>query len=456
MSHAAILALSPLDGRYQSKVAALCDHFSEYALIRQRVRIELAWLEALAAEPAITEVPPLDDATRNALDAIGAAFSADDALRVKDIERSTNHDVKAVEYWLKERLAGVPGVAGIREFVHFACTSEDINNLAHALALAEARREILLPALSAIATDLRQLAHANAGVAMLSRTHGQPATPTTLGKEIANVVARLDRASAALTHVVIKGKINGAVGNYNAHVAAYPEVDWERLAARAVVRLGLELNPYTTQIEPHDGIAEYCDAVARANTILIDLDRDIWGYVSLGYFRQRMREGEVGSSTMPHKVNPIDFENSEGNLGMANAMLRHFSEKLPVSRWQRDLTDSTVLRNLGVALGHALLGWTSLRQGLAKLEVDAARIARDLDANWEVLAEPIQTMMRRHGIDNPYEKLKALTRGKTGMTRESLHAFIDGLALPDDAKSRLKGLTPANYIGLADDLARRI
>ena len=456
MSHAAILALSPLDGRYQSRVAALRDHFSEFALIRQRVRIELAWLEALAAEPAIVEVPPLDDATRNTLDAIGAAFSADDALRVKDIERSTNHDVKAVEYWLKERLAGVPGVAGIREFVHFACTSEDINNLAHALALAEARREILLPALSAIATDLRQLAHANAGVAMLSRTHGQPATPTTLGKEIANVVARLDRASAALAHVVIKGKINGAVGNYNAHVAAYPDVDWERLAARVVVRLGLELNPYTTQIEPHDGIAEYCDAVARANTILIDLDRDIWGYVSLGYFRQRMREGEVGSSTMPHKVNPIDFENSEGNLGMANAMLHHFSEKLPISRWQRDLTDSTVLRNLGVALGHSLLGWTSLRQGLAKLDVDTLRIARDLDANWEVLAEPIQTVMRRHGIDNPYEKLKALTRGKTGMTRESLHAFIDELALPDDAKSRLKELTPANYIGVAADLARRI
>jgi len=456
MSHAAILALSPLDGRYRSRVAALRDHFSEFALIRQRVRIELAWLEALAAEPAIVEVPPLDDATRNTLDAIGAAFSADDALRVKDIERSTNHDVKAVEYWLKERLAGVPGVAGIREFVHFACTSEDINNLAHALALAEARREILLPALSAIATDLRQLAHANAGVAMLSRTHGQPATPTTLGKEIANVVARLDRASAALAHVVIKGKINGAVGNYNAHVAAYPDVDWERLAARVVVRLGLELNPYTTQIEPHDGIAEYCDAVARANTILIDLDRDIWGYVSLGYFRQRMREGEVGSSTMPHKVNPIDFENSEGNLGMANAMLHHFSEKLPISRWQRDLTDSTVLRNLGVALGHSLLGWTSLRQGLAKLDVDTLRIARDLDANWEVLAEPIQTVMRRHGIDNPYEKLKALTRGKTGMTRESLHAFIDELALPDDAKSRLKELTPANYIGVAADLARRI
>jgi adenylosuccinate lyase len=456
MSHAAILALSPLDGRYQSKVAALREHFSEFALIRQRVRIELAWLAALADEPAIGEVPAFDDATRRELDAIGAAFSPDDAERVKEIERETNHDVKAVEYWLKERLARVAGVANVREFVHFACTSEDINNLSHALALAEARRDILLPALRAIAAELRQLAHANADVAMLARTHGQPATPTTLGKEMANVVARLDRAIAALAHVVVKGKLNGAVGNYNAHVVAYPDVDWERLAARAVVRLGLEFNPYTTQIEPHDGIAEYCDAIARANTILIDLDRDIWGYVSLGYFRQRLREGEVGSSTMPHKVNPIDFENSEGNLGLANALLRHFADKLPISRWQRDLTDSTVLRNLGVALGHALLGWVSLRQGLSKLDVDPLRIAQDLDGNWEVLAEPIQTVMRRHGIDNPYEQLKALTRGRTGMTRETLHAFVDGLALPADAKARLKALTPANYIGRAADLAKRV
>lgn len=456
MSHAAILALSPLDGRYQSKVAALRDHFSEFALIRQRVRIELAWLDALADEPAIGEVPVFDATTRQQLDQIGTTFSPDDAARIKEIEGRTNHDVKAVEYWLKERLAGVAGVADVREFVHFACTSEDINNLAHGLALAEARRDILLPALRAIAADLRTLAHANAGVAMLARTHGQPATPTTLGKEIANVVARLDRAIAALAHVVVKGKLNGAVGNYNAHVVAYPDVDWERLAARAVMRLGLEFNPYTTQIEPHDGIAEYCDALAHANTILIDLDRDIWGYVSLGYFRQRLREGEVGSSTMPHKVNPIDFENSEGNLGLSNAVLRHFADKLPISRWQRDLTDSTVLRNLGVALGHALLGWVSLRQGLAKLDVDAARIAQDLDGNWEVLAEPIQTVMRRYGIDNPYEKLKALTRGKTGMTRETLHAFIEALELPDDAKARLKALTPATYIGLAADLARRV
>ncbi len=434
----------------------MSDHFSEYALIRHRVRIELAWLAALADEPAITEVPAFDAATANALDAIGHAFSADDALAVKEIERTTNHDVKAVEYWLKQRLAGVAGVAAVREFVHFACTSEDINNLAHGLALAEARNDILLPALRAIVADLRALAHANAGVAMLSRTHGQPATPTTLGKEIANVVARLDRAIAGLVHVVVKGKINGAVGNYNAHVAAYPDVDWERLAARVVIRLGLEFNPYTTQIEPHDGVAEYCDAIARANTILIDLDRDIWSYVSIGYFRQKLAAGEVGSSTMPHKVNPIDFENSEGNLGLANAMLRHFAEKLPISRWQRDLTDSTVMRNLGVALGHALLGWVSLRQGLAKLDVDAARIGADLDANWEVLAEPIQTVMRRYGIDGAYEQLKTLTRGKTGMSRESLHAFIDGLALPADAKARLKAMTPTNYIGRAAELARRI
>jgi adenylosuccinate lyase len=456
MSDAAILALSPLDGRYGAKVAALADHFSEFALIRQRVRIEIAWLCALADEPAISEAPPFDDATRRQVEAIGTAFSPDDARSVKAIERETNHDVKAVEYWLKQRLAGVAGAAQLREFVHFACTSEDINNLAHGLALADARRDVLVPAIEALVADLRVLAHAEGSVAMLSRTHGQPATPTTLGKEIANVVARLDRALAAFTRVVVKGKINGAVGNYNAHLVAYPDVDWERLAARTVVRLGLEFNPYTTQIEPHDGIAEYCDALARIDTILIDLDRDLWGYIALGYFRQRLREGETGSSTMPHKVNPIDFENSEGNLGLANALLRHFAEKLPVSRWQRDLTDSTVLRNLGVGLGHALLGFLALRQGLAKLDVDRARIAADLDANWEVLAEPIQTVMRRYGIDEPYEKLKALTRGKSGITRETLHAFIDGLALPPEARARLKALTPATYIGRAAELARRI
>ena len=452
----ALTALSPLDGRYAVKVAALAAHFSEYGLIRHRVRVELDWLSALAAEPAVPEIAAFAPATRDEIAAVAAAFAPADAARVKAIERTTNHDVKAVEYWLKERFAAVPEVARASEFIHFACTSEDINNLAHGIALAHARRDILLPVLREVAADLRGLVHAHADTAMLARTHGQPATPTTLGKEIANVYARLERQIAAIERVPLKGKANGAVGNYNAHVVAYPGVDWERLAARVVAGLGLEFNPYTTQIEPHDYMAELFDAVARANTILIDLDRDVWGYVSLGYFRQRMKEGEVGSSTMPHKVNPIDFENSEGNLGLANALLRHLAEKLPISRWQRDLTDSTVLRNMGVALGYALLGWLSLRQGLAKLEVDRARIAADLDANWEVLAEPIQTVMRRYGVENPYEQLKALTRGRTGMTRETLHAFIEGLALPADAKARLLALTPSTYTGLAADLAKRI
>ena len=452
----ALTALSPLDGRYAGKVAALREHFSEFGLVRHRVRVELAWLVALADEPAIPEVPPFSAAARAALDQAVQGFAPADAARVKEIERRTNHDVKAVEYWLKERFASVPEIARVTEFIHFACTSEDINNLAHALALAAARKDVLLPALRDIAASLRLLAHANAAVPMLSRTHGQPATPTTLGKEIANVYARIERQIVAIDRVPIKGKANGAVGNYNAHVAAYPEVDWERLSARFVAGLGLEFNPYTTQIEPHDYMAELFDAIARANTILIDFDRDLWGYVSLGYFRQRVVEGEVGSSTMPHKVNPIDFENSEGNLGLANAILRHLAEKLPISRWQRDLTDSTVLRNMGVALGYGLLGWTSLQRGLAKLDVDASRMAADLDANWEVLAEPIQTVMRRHGIANPYEQLKALTRGRTGMTRESLHAFIQGLALPAEAKARLMALTPSSYVGKAAELAKRV
>jgi adenylosuccinate lyase len=454
--HDALVALSPLDGRYAAQAEALRPHFSEFGLIRNRIRVELAWLEALAAEPGVAEVAPFDDASRRAIAEALAAFSVADASRVKAIEKTTNHDVKAVEYWLKERLGAVPGVARVLEFVHFACTSEDINNLSHALALAEARRDILLPALAALATDLRAMAHAHAGRAMLARTHGQPATPTTLGKEIANVLARLERATAAFARVELLAKMNGATGSYNAHVAAYPDVDWEGLASRVVGSLGLAFNPYTTQIEPHDCVAEYFDALARIDTIAIDLDRDLWGYVSLGYFRQRLREGEVGSSTMPHKVNPIDFENSEGNLGVANALARHFADKLPVSRWQRDLTDSTVLRNMGVAIGHALVGWGALRRGLAKLEVDAARLDADLDANWEVLAEPIQTVMRRYGLPEPYEQLKALTRGQRGMTRASLHAFIDGLALPADAKARLKALTPATYVGLAGKLARRI
>ena len=454
--NARLTALSPLDGRYAAKVDALREQFSEFALIRQRMRVEVAWLLALAAEPAITEVPPFSDDARATLDAVVSSFSVADAARVKTIERTTNHDVKAVEYWLKERLASSPEIVRVAEFVHFACTSEDINNLAYGIALEEARRNTLLPLLESVAADLRALAHAHADVPMLARTHGQPATPTTLGKEFANVYARLERQIAALARLPIKGKLNGAVSNYNAHAIAYPDVEWEKVAARTVASLGLEFNPYTTQIEPHDGIAEYCDALARANSILIDLDRDIWSYVSLGYFRQRMREGEVGSSTMPHKVNPIDFENSEGNLGFANALLRHLAEKLPISRWQRDLTDSTVLRNLGVALGHAMLGWTALRQGLAKLDVDENRIAADLDSNWEVLAEAIQTVMRRHGLPEPYEQLKALTRGRTGMTRESLRTFIAALDLPADAKARLLALTPATYVGLASRLARRI
>jgi adenylosuccinate lyase len=451
-----LTALSPLDGRYASKVAALREHFSEFGLIRARVRIEIAWLVALSDEPKIIEVPPFSAAARAALDAASASFAPADGERVKAIEQTTNHDVKAIEYWLKERLAGVPEVARVSEFIHFACTSEDINNLAHGIMLVESRRTILLPALANVADALRSLARAHADLAMLARTHGQPATPTTLGKEMANVFARVERQIAAIGHVPIKGKMNGAVGNYNAHVAAYPDVDWERLAAKVVHGLGLEFNPYTTQIEPHDCIAELFDAIARVNTVLLDLDRDLWGYVALGYFRQKTSEGEVGSSTMPHKVNPIDFENSEGNLGLSNALLRHMAEKLPVSRFQRDLTDSTVLRNMGVALGHALLGWVSLQQGMRKLAVDKARIAADLDANWEVLAEPIQTVMRRYGIANPYEQLKALTRGKSGITRESLHAFIDGLALPPEAKARLKALAPASYTGIAGVLAKRI
>ena len=453
---ARLTALSPLDGRYAAKVEALRAQFGEFALIRQRVRVELAWFVALAAEPAVAGIPAFSDAARSEIAAAGASFSLADAARIKAIERSTNHDVKAVEYWLKERFAGIPEVARVCEFVHFACTSEDINNLAYGIALRESRKDVLLPALEAIAADLRDLAHAHAALPMLARTHGQPATPTTLGKEMANVYTRLERAIAAFARLPIKGKMNGAVGNYNAHALAYPGVDWEKLAARTVAGLGLEFNPYTTQIEPHDGVAEYCDALARANAILIGFDRDVWGYISLGYFRQRTREGEVGSSTMPHKVNPIDFENSEGNLGIANALLRHFSEKLPISRWQRDLTDSTVLRNLGVALGHALLGWTALRQGLAKLDADPERMAADLDANWEVLAEAIQTVMRRHGLPEPYEQLKALTRGRTGITRETLREFIATLALPEEAKRRLLELTPAMYVGLAESLAKRV
>jgi len=456
MSLTPLTALSPLDGRYHSKVAALSEYFSEYALIRYRVQVEVEWLKALAAETAIAEVPPFSRATAKRLSAETTGFQAQDAEAVKAIETRTNHDVKAIEYWLRERLADTPEVLRVTQFIHFACTSEDINNLCHALMVQQARERVLLPHLDRIIEKLSSLAHGLADLAMLSRTHGQPATPTTLGKEMANFVHRLRRARARIAAVELTAKINGAVGNYNAHLAAYPEFDWEAFARSFVERFGLTFNPYTTQIEPHDCLAELFDAMAAVNTILLDLDRDMWGYISLGYFKQRLKAGEVGSSTMPHKVNPIDFENSEGNIGLANALFHHLSGKLPVSRWQRDLSDSTVLRNMGVAFGYCLLAWESLLQGLEKLDADPARLKEDLESSWEVLAEPIQTVMRRWGIADPYEQLKALTRGKNRMTRETLQAFIRDLSIPESEKARLLALTPATYTGLAAALAQRI
>ncbi len=449
-----LAALSPLDGRYARTVDPLREHFSEQALIRTRVQVELAWLEALAAEPGIKELRPFSASTRKAFRQILAGFSERDAEHIKNIEAETNHDVKAIEYWIKAKLAKNREVQRSLEFVHFACTSEDINNLSYALMLAGARDQVMLPRLGQLVSALRELARRHAGLAMLSRTHGQPASPTTLGKEMANVARRLARAQERIAAVAVLGKINGAVGNYNAHTAAYPGVDWERFARRFVQRLGLQFNPYTTQIEPHDWIGELLDAFAGANTVVLDLDRDLWGYISLGYFRQRLKAGEVGSSTMPHKVNPIDFENSEGNLGIANALLRHLADKLPVSRWQRDLTDSTALRNAGVALGHSLLAYASCLRGLAKLEADKARLAADLDANWEVLGEAVQQVMRRYGVADAYEKLKALTRGKR-LDRRQLAAFVRKLPIPQDAKKRLLALTPAAYTGLAEKLARQ-
>ncbi len=454
MSQFELDALSPLDGRYSAKVAPLRALMSESAFMRHRVKVEVEWLIALS-DAGLPELAPLSGEARGFLRQLVAQFGPEDASRIKEIERITNHDVKAVEYFLKERVEGMPELAPSAEFIHFACTSEDINNTAHALMYGTARDTVLLPALDAIVARLREMAHSLADLPMLSRTHGQPASPTTLGKELANVVARLGRARQRIAGVEILAKLNGAVGNYNAHQVACPEIDWPAFSKRVIGSLGLDFNPYTIQIEPHDWMAELFDAIARANTVLIDLDRDIWGYVSLGYFKQKLKAGEVGSSTMPHKVNPIDFENSEGNLGVANALLRHLAEKLPVSRWQRDLTDSTVLRNVGVAFGYTLLAWDSCMRGLAKLEVDAQKIAADLDATWEVLAEPIQTVMRRHGIDDPYEKLKELTRGKAINARD-LAAFVDRLELPAEAKARLKALTPAAYIGLAARLAREV
>ncbi|MGZ0020507.1 adenylosuccinate lyase [Nitrosomonas sp. wSCUT-2] len=453
MNFSAITALSPLDGRYHSKVESLRPYFSEFALIRYRVQVEIAWLKALSAEPAITEVPPFSTETHERLDELLANFSVTDGEAVKAIEAITNHDVKAVEYWLKQTLSDNAEVTNVAEFIHFACTSEDINNLSHGLMLKTSLQQVMLPALTAIIAKLIELAQQLAEIPMLARTHGQPASPTTLGKEMANFAYRLQRAKKQLEAAAILGKINGAIGNYNAHLSAYPHLDWEKFAQSFVEQLGLEFNPYTTQIEPHDTMAELFDAYARINTILLDLNRDIWGYISLGYFKQKTKENEVGSSTMPHKVNPIDFENSEGNLGIANALLRHLSEKLPVSRWQRDLTDSTVLRNMGVALGHTLLAYDSCIKGLNKLDVNIVQILEDLDNTWEILAEPIQTVMRRYGVANPYEQLKALTRGKSGITRETLHQFIAQINIPEAEKERLLALTPRNYIGKASELA---
>ena len=456
MTLTALTALSPLDGRYHGKVDALRNYFSEYGLIRYRVLIEIEWFKALSTEAGIMEITPFSATTVIQLDQLAAQFSEADAEQIKAIEKRTNHDVKAIEYWLREKLSVNPETAKALEFIHFACTSEDINNLSHALMLQAGRNQVMLPVLDVLITRLRELAYQFAELPMLCRTHGQTATPSTLGKEMANVVHRLQRARAHLAEVEILGKINGAVGNYNAHLVAYPNVDWEMFSRKFVTARGIGFNPYTIQIEPHDYMAELFDAYARANTILIDLNRDIWGYISLGYFKQKVVAGEVGSSTMPHKVNPIDFENAEGNLGLANALLKHLSEKLPVSRWQRDLTDSTVLRNMGVALGYALLAYESCLKGLNKLEANPQRLAEDLNSSWEVLAEPIQTVMRRYNIENAYDKLKELTRGKGGINRDSLRAFIQALEIPEAEKQRLLQLSPDTYLGKAAELAKRI
>ncbi|MFN2289248.1 MAG: adenylosuccinate lyase [Chromatocurvus sp.] len=453
MNLSTLSAVSPVDGRYAGKTEALRIIFSEYGLIRRRLEVEVHWLQKLASHPGIPEVPSLSDDANAVLDAIIADFDIDQAEHIKTIEKVTNHDVKAVEYFIKERIASHPELATVSEFVHFACTSEDINNLSHALMLRDGMHSVVYPALQGIRGSLRSLVTAFAAQPMLSRTHGQTASPTTVGKEFANVVARLDRQLASLEQQRYLAKINGAVGNYNAHLSAYPDVDWAATARDFVESLGLDFNPWTTQIEPHDYMAELFHGMSRLNTILLDLNRDIWGYISLGYFKQKTVEGEIGSSTMPHKVNPIDFENAEGNLGLANAIFGHLADKLPISRWQRDLTDSTVLRNMGVGFGYSLIAYASLQRGLGKLEINAARLGDDLDDSWEVLAEAVQTVMRRHGIEKPYEKLKALTRGQA-INRDSLHAFIDGLeGLPGSARAELLELTPATYTGHAQALS---
>jgi adenylosuccinate lyase len=456
MSLTTLNALSPLDGRYEAKLDALRPYFSEYALIKHRAWVEVEWLKALAAAKDLQEIAPFSAATIQELDSAIANFSEADAAQVKIIEARTNHDVKALEYWLKEKFQNNQELQKASEFIHFACTSEDINNLSHGLMLKTARDAVILPFLASLIARLNELATQLADTPMLSRTHGQTASPTTMGKELANVVYRLQRQQTQLKNNEILGKINGAVGNFNAHLCAYPDFDWESFAKKFVENLGLTYNPMTIQIEPHDYMAELYDCLSRINTILIDLNRDIWGYISVGYFKQKVKAGEIGSSTMPHKVNPIDFENSEGNLGLANAVLRHMAEKLPISRWQRDLTDSTVLRNMGVAFGYTLLGYDSCLRGLNKLEANFEKLAKDLDGSWEVLAEPIQTVMRRYGIENPYEQLKELTRGKGGINKASLHAFISGLNIPADAKKSLLEMTPASYIGKAAELVNRI
>ena len=448
MELSALTAVSPIDGRYGDKCLALRPIFSEYGLLRFRVEVEVRWLQKLASHPGIPEVPAFSAAANAALDAIVANFNEEDAGRIKAIEKTTNHDVKAVEYFLKEKVAGNSELAAVSEFIHFACTSEDINNNSHGLMLKEAREQVIVPFCEKLVAEIKRLAHEYRDIPLLSRTHGQPASPTTMGKEMANVAYRLERQLKQIKAVEILGKINGAVGNYNAHISAYPDVDWHQFSEEFVTGLGLTWNPYTTQIEPHDYISELFDAIARFNTILIDFDRDVWGYICLGHFKQRTVAGEIGSSTMPHKVNPIDFENSEGNLGLANALFDHLAAKLPISRWQRDLTDSTVLRNLGVAVGYSLIAYQATLKGISKLEANAGNMASDLDSNWEVLAEPIQTVMRRYGIEKPYEKLKELTRGRR-VDADGMREFIDTLALPEEVKIELKKLTPANYIGRA-------
>ncbi|MEP7703105.1 adenylosuccinate lyase [Paraglaciecola sp. 25GB23A] len=448
MNLTALSAISPIDGRYGDKSAELRTIFSEFGLLKYRVIVEVRWLQQLASASAILEVPKFSQAANDFLDNIANNFSIDDAQRIKDIERTTNHDVKAVEYFLKEKVANQPELHAVNEFIHFACTSEDINNLSHALMLSEARDKVILPYCDKLISELKRLAIELKSVAMMARTHGQPATPTTMGKEMANVMIRLQRQRAQIANVDILGKINGAVGNYNAHMVAYPEFDWHQFAGSFVESLGIKWNAFTTQIEPHDYIAELFDAIARFNTILLDFDRDVWGYIALGHFKQRTVAGEIGSSTMPHKVNPIDFENSEGNLGLANAMFAHLAAKLPVSRWQRDLTDSTVLRNLGVGVAYSLIAYQAALKGISKLQVNEQSLLDELDNNWELLAEPVQTVMRRHGIEKPYEKLKELTRGKK-VNQQIMADFIDSLDLPGAVKTQLKGLTPANYIGRA-------